>query len=172
MCALADGDRAQAAPIFEVLWPIVRRSCGSLLGDGEDAEDAAQNAMIRLFAQAPDYDRRTPVVAWALEIAWWECRTAWSRRRRDRTVSIDDTVAAALQASSHESHVLRRVLLEAVGDALQALPDAQRAAVEAWVIEADTPEATGALARKRRQRGLQRLREFFGYGSSGGESDA
>src|SRR5207302_10345249 len=78
---LADGDRAAFGPVFEALWPVLRAFCGRAVG-AADAEDAAQSALLRVFARAAEYDPEQRALPWVVGIAAWECRTL--RRRRDR----------------------------------------------------------------------------------------
>jgi RNA polymerase sigma-70 factor, ECF subfamily len=85
MTAAADGDRAAIDPLFHALWPLVTAYASRFLGDASLAEDAAQDAMVRLFAQLDRYDRSRDALTWALTHTTWQCRTARRRvqRRRD-----------------------------------------------------------------------------------------
>src|SRR5580765_3238617 len=80
---LADGDRSAFHPVFESLWPLVRRFAARHLHPG-DADDAAQEALLRVFRRAAEFDPGRSALAWALGIAAYEIRTARRRRRRRR----------------------------------------------------------------------------------------
>ena len=82
MSAAADGDRAAIDPLFNQLWPVVAGYANRLLGDSALAEDAAQEALVKLFGQLDQYDRERDALTWALTHATWQCRSA--RRQRDR----------------------------------------------------------------------------------------
>ena len=167
MARLADGDRDAATPCFEALWPRVWRFCASLLGE-HDADDAAQQTMIALFAQAVDYDPRRSATAWALSIAWWKCRavrTARGRRSVDpldaHTELADPRAPADELLAAHE----RQVALRA---AIADLSDADRAVIERALSEvADDPNEKPATLRKRKQRAIERLRRWFGVDEEG-----
>src|SRR5258705_8256855 len=83
MIRLADGDRSAFHPVFTALWPIVRRFTGRHLPPAE-AEDAAQETLLKLFRQASRYDPSRSVLAWALGVAGFEIMTARRRLLRRR----------------------------------------------------------------------------------------
>lgn len=162
---LADGDRAAIPPVFEALWPVVLRTCERLVRVPADAEDAAQGALIRLFAQAARYERGRSVQAWALALAWWECRTLNRKRDRDRHAPVE-AIDGVPDTTDIESDLSQARLLEAVGDALALLPPEQRAAVESAITGEIDATAPAATVRKRRQRALDYLRSLFAPSSS------
>jgi RNA polymerase sigma-70 factor (ECF subfamily) len=65
MALLADGDRSEIEPIFRALWPVIQACCRRALGDEADADDAAQQAMAKIFKEASRYDRTRPALPWA-----------------------------------------------------------------------------------------------------------
>lgn len=150
---LSDGDRSAATPVFEALWPAVRDFAARAVGD--DAQDMAQQALLKVFEQAASYDRSRDALAWALAIAGWEVKTELKRRARRREQAWE---AAAEQVASSGA------------TADESLDDARfRAAVEAAarsLSEADRTTLAEALAetgggatwRKRKERALTRLR--------------
>lgn len=155
---LADGDRAAFNDVFEVLWPRLLAFCRKMLGDGPDAEDAAQNSLTTLFARAANYDRDRSALGWALAIATWECRTV--RRRSSRSRIIDGPVPEEIAAStSPETDAAHRQLLAALEHALGELSDSDRLIVRETLLEmVETDQPADAAARKRRQRAFERLR--------------
>lgn len=84
MRRLAEGDRSAFDPVFDVLWPSALSVATRMLGPGQDAEDAAQEALAKLFARADHYDPARPALPWALTFVSWECRTIRKRRSRQR----------------------------------------------------------------------------------------
>ncbi len=82
MGALADGDRAAFQPVFEALWPRMRAWACVLLQDETQAEDAAQQALLRVFEQSHDFRKDKDVLTWGLTLVMWECRTLRKKRRR------------------------------------------------------------------------------------------
>jgi DNA-directed RNA polymerase specialized sigma24 family protein len=89
----ADGDRAALDPLLVALWPRLRAFCARLVTPA-DADDATQEALVKLCARLATYDRSRDAVTWALTLAAWECRTVRTpspsprgcgrRRRPDR----------------------------------------------------------------------------------------
>src|SRR5690348_17316476 len=92
---LAEGDRTAIEPSFNALWPVLRRFSARALGNEADAEDAAQQAVTKLFAQVADYDSQRDAVGWALTIAAYECRTVRRQRARRREVGADELLPIA-----------------------------------------------------------------------------
>jgi len=80
---LADGDRDAFHPVFVRLWPLLRGFAGRCLPPPE-AEDAAQEALLRVFARAAEFDRERDALSWVLGIAAYEIRSARQRTRRRR----------------------------------------------------------------------------------------
>ena len=68
---LADGDRSAFSPLYEALWPLMRRFAVRALEGSTDAEDAAQVALMKVFSHAAEFDAERDVVAWVLGIVAW-----------------------------------------------------------------------------------------------------
>lgn len=170
---LADGDRSAFGPVFSSLWPVLRAYAARALGDGPDAEDAAQCALLKLFSQACDFEPGRRALPWALAIVAWECRTVRKRRGRGREVPEEAGAAVPSDDASPEDATGDRELVQIARDALAELPvgDRQTLALsfgEAFAERVDASEAVGAAAlRKRKERALGRLRAAFRrlYGS-------
>lgn len=155
---LADGDRSAFDPLFAALWPLLSRVATRLLPHSADAEDAAQQALLRVFARAGAFDRRRDALPWILGILVWECRTLRRRaqRRREQRLPDGEALAALAAVDSAESAVVERDLLAAVEEALGTLPAGDREAILAAVR--DGPRPAGAAFRKRLERARRRLR--------------
>ena len=85
LARVADGDRSALEPAFARLHPLVLGFCRRVL-DGPTAEDAAQEALVNLFAHSGEYDASRDPIPWALAFASNACRTARKRtiRRREQ----------------------------------------------------------------------------------------
>lgn len=156
MARAADGDRRALEPLMAALWPRLRAFAARLLPPA-DAEDATQEALVKLCARLATYDRSRDAVTWALTLAAWECRTVRTRVRRRATVA---DVERPDPGARPDELVERRELLEAARDVVGALAPSDAATlVAAW---SDEREALGALApatfRKRLERALGRFR--------------
>lgn len=149
MTAAADGDRSAVEPLFRALWaPLVRyaeRFCGEL------AEDAVQEAFVKLFAQVDAFDRERDALAWAFTHVTWAARTARRKReRRGETTAAPEIVA---QPIVEDRDLVRAALAE-----LEALPARDREVIEAALFDARDPRIAPATFRKRLERALGRLR--------------
>ncbi|HEX5759929.1 MAG TPA: sigma factor [Thermoanaerobaculia bacterium] len=153
---LADGDRTAFEPLFAALWPLLSRFTARLLPSPADAEDAAQQALLKLFARASAFDRERDALAWAMGIAAWECRTARQRAARRREEPLGAAAAAA--GPSAEEAVVERDLLDAVRELLGTLRPEES---EAILAAAQGRRPPGAAFRKRLERARRRLREAW-----------
>ena len=161
MTELADGNRAAFDEVYERVWPLVRGFVGRHLRSGE-AEDVAQEALLRVFSRASEFDRDRDALAWILGIAAWEIRTSRTRERRRREESLEedkhDRDAAYL---SPEEAAVRRERDRLVGQALAALGPSDAATLQSYMSD-ERPAIAPATFRKRVQRAVERARALIG----------
>src|SRR5260221_6515610 len=105
MARLADGDGSAFHPAFAILWPALRSFAAARLPLA-DAEDAAQEALMKVFAQAARYDGRD-ALTWALAIAGYEVLTARRRCARLAGLAQPDEGLADLAPSPEELTIPR-----------------------------------------------------------------
>jgi len=79
--AAAGGDKVAFARLVEKHKQSVFGLCYRLLGGGEEARDAAQEAVVRSYTGIRDFDPRQPFAAWVLRIARNHCIDLLRRRR-------------------------------------------------------------------------------------------
>lgn len=125
----ANGDRAAARVLTARLTPRVLAQSYRMLGDLAEAEDVTQEALLRLWKIAPDWQQdRAQVGTWLYRVVANLC-TDRLRKRPSGASALDageepvDTAPSAPQAMQQAS---RRA---AVQQALQDLPARQRQAV-------------------------------------------
>lgn len=157
MSRVISGDRRAFDLLFTALWPSVHRFCISLLLEEADADDAAQLVMEKLFVQAHRYNPEYPVMAWALAIARWECKTILRRRARSRTGPLFDTQSHLDQSDLAE----RTELHEAVMWAISELSAADQGVIMESFWADDLAPTRDAAFRKRKQRAMERLRKAW-----------
>jgi RNA polymerase sigma-70 factor (ECF subfamily) len=155
MTAAADGDRDAIDPLFQALWPIALDYATRFLHARADAEDAAQDALVRLFAQVDRFDRSRDALAWAITHVVWQCRTV--RRRVQRRGECGELPQTALDGAAHaEERDLVRTALATVATLAPRDVEVIVAAI------ADDDALRDAIApatfRKRLERALARLR--------------
>ncbi len=153
MLELANGDRSAVQAIFDALWPALRSWCRRWL-PAADADDAAQQALLRLFAQAAAFDADGDALSWALSVAAWECRTIRKRAARRGEHQID---AVVVQNETPEALFLAAEQAQLAQTLLDSVADDERAFLEQLFAEAPTAPKDAAT-RKRKQRVLERVR--------------
>ena len=163
LARLADGDREAFRPAFLVLQPILRRYAARHV-PAEEAEDIAQEALVKVFAQASRFDPDKDAVAWAVEIASWELRT-WRRKHQRRRE--DALEAAALRgragaAPTPEEAAIAKDLDDLLDAVLRSLPALDQQTLRAYANDERPLGVPPATFRKRVERGLRRLRLHLG----------
>jgi RNA polymerase sigma-70 factor (ECF subfamily) len=120
-----------------------------------EAEDAAQEALLKIFHRAADFDPSRSALAWALGITYHEVRTARRRRQRRR-----EDVAAPMRADVRESPEEAAMRSEAEAILREALGALRPEDAETLRLYARGERAAIATAtfRKRVERALGRLR--------------
>jgi RNA polymerase sigma factor (sigma-70 family) len=174
----ANGD-AQAARVLTMrLAPRVLSFAARMLGgDLAEAEDVAQEAMLRLWRIAPDWRQgEAKVSTWLFRVASNLCT---DRLRRRRGVGLDDLGADPPDDSpGAEARLQAASRAEALEAALQDLPERQRQAVVlrhlegvsnpeiAAVMEISVEAVESLTARGKRAlaRALEGRRAELGYG--------
>ncbi len=156
---LALGERSAINPTFNLVWPVVRAFCASYLGQRGDAEDAAQNAIIKVFERAATYDPRRDGLTWVLTIALWECRTLRRRaERRSESVPLTAVNEPSEGRPDPEAEVTLKRTLEALMPLIDRLSDEERAALSDALNEV---QRANPAQRKRKQRALAQLRRWW-----------
>jgi DNA-directed RNA polymerase specialized sigma24 family protein len=154
----ADGDRSAFQPLFDGLWPVLVAFTGRALPSTADAEDAAQQTVLKVFSRIVDYDRTRDGLTWVLAMAAFEVMTIRkqsARRREIATVPLDVQDVGLDQEESLMRDQVRTALREAVGE---LSPGDQEALAP---IFGDTEPPAGETARKRRTRAIERLRAVW-----------
>jgi RNA polymerase sigma-70 factor (ECF subfamily) len=97
----------------------VYRLCYAILRDTAQADDAAQESLIRVWKALPRFDGRAALSTWIHAIARNRCLTALSRRRDHLSLSEPDVAAAAeAQVSVPADQDMPVALLRELVDAL------------------------------------------------------
>jgi RNA polymerase sigma-70 factor (ECF subfamily) len=161
LARLADGDRAAFPPAFTLLWPVTRNFARSFLRDDAGAEDAAQQALLRVFLHAGEFDPSRPALPWVIGIVANECRTIRRKTQRRREGPLAEAETQADSAASPEEEAARRDLERTAFIALDGLRPGDVEAVLAHVGAAPRPALPAATFRKRLERALKRLRRAW-----------
>ena len=117
----AGGDKQAFAAIYERHHQALYRYCRSILHDGDDAQDALHNTMLKALRALPGERRTIALKPWLYRIAHHESISLLRRRRP----AVDIAEAARLEAPAPAGS---EGLEELMGD-LRTLPARQRAAL-------------------------------------------
>lgn len=118
-----------------------------LLGDRAEAEDVAQEAMLRLWRAAGSWRAgEAQLSSWLYRVTVNLCTDRQRARARRRTEALDDVTEPADARADTEAALMARQRTDALQTALASLPDRQRQAVVLRHIEGLTnPEIAAIL---------------------------
>ncbi|MGY1943326.1 RNA polymerase sigma factor [Nocardia asiatica] len=118
--AARDGDAAAITALVSGSYPHVRRFAHTLCASAEDAEDAAQEALIILYRKIGTLRASGALASWMFRIVRNECLRQWRTMTRRPEPMPDSAVASA------EDEAVLRLEAGRVAAAIAALPADQR----------------------------------------------
>ncbi len=154
MVRLAAGHRDAFTVVFDGLWPHVLRFMTRAMPGYPDAEDMAQQTLLKVFARITDFDTTRDGVSWAFGIASYEVMTLRRQIQRRREVPAEHASNRIADAVTPEDAAIEGDLQRALTETLDSLTAADREAL----LTAPAGTLPSATWRKRRQRALERLR--------------
>ena len=132
------------------------RAALAILGDAQEAEDAVQDAFLRCWEKAPDFESGEHAKAWLLRVTVNGCKSRLRAPWRRRTAPLTDAYPAD---GPEEQETL---------EAVRALPAADRAVIHLYYYEgyqtAEIAAMTGqreGTVRSRLSRARSRLRDLL-----------
>ncbi len=130
-----NGDRAAAASLTQRLAPRALGVAMRMLGNRAEAEDIMQDAMMRLWRMAPDWQPgQAQVSTWLFRVVTNLCIDL-KRRQRGGTLDLDAIPEPADETRGALDQLQDKARLDALQDALMRLPVRQRQAVVLRHIE-------------------------------------
>lgn len=159
---LAAGDRSVVDAVFDRAEPAVRALAGRMLPRREDAEEASQQALLKIFERASAFDpERGEALAWILGVAAWECRTRRQRNRRSREDATAELPLTTSARQSPEDDAERRELLAALEAVMGTLRPEDQAVLEAALERRVRPSIAPGTFRQRLRRARIRLQQAW-----------
>src|SRR3989475_6683297 len=137
------GDRAAFGVLAERYAAPARRVARAVLDDPDDADDAAQDALLAALVKLQQYDPRRPFGPWLLRIV----ANAATDRRRGGSVRRVEPLDVGLTAGGPrpDTTAERRALNERLRQALAELPERRRMAVVLFDVEGYTHREIAAV---------------------------
>ena len=129
----AAGDQTAARLLTVRLTPGVLALARRMLGDQAEAEDVAQEAMMRLWKIAPDWQvGRAKPSTWLYRVTSNLCT---DRLRRRRSTGLDDIDEPTDETISVVEKLMQDDRAKALSEAMNALPERQKLAVHLRYID-------------------------------------
>ena len=160
MVAAQNGDGAAYEKLLVDVIPMLRGLVRAKVWDHHSAEDVVQNILLSIHRARHTYHPGRPFVPWLRAVA----RNAVFDHLRDRTRRRgreDPLPEGELAAPTEELPILREALSPELTEALEALPPAQRQAVELLQVQGLT--VVEAAARAGVSPGALKVRAHRGY---------
>lgn len=130
LAAYASGDRDAAQALASRLLPGVLGQATRMLSDRIEAEDVAQDAMMRLWKIAPDWrDGEAQISTWLYRVVANLCTDRLRKRKRSGAIGIDQVAEPADPAPGAPEQIQTNARMAALSDALAQLPERQAQAV-------------------------------------------
>ncbi|GAA0285547.1 RNA polymerase sigma factor [Rhodovulum strictum] len=144
LLAYGQGDARAARVLTLRLTPRALGYAARLLRDTAEAEDVAQEAMLRLWRIAPEWRAgEAKVTTWLYRVVTNLCT---DRLRRRRGQGLDEVPEPEDDAPGAEARLIAQARADALDAALAALPERQRQAVILRHIEGlSNPEIAGIM---------------------------
>ena len=127
LARFAAGDRLAARTLTLRLAPRCLSLARRMLADQTEAEDVAQEAMLRLWKVAPDWQEgQAQVSTWLYRVTANLCT---DRLRRRRSLPLDDNFDMPDDTPGIDANLIARDRVAALHQAITQLPERQRAAI-------------------------------------------
>ena len=134
LVAYANGDGQAAGVLTTRLLPRVLSQATRMLGNAAEAEDVAQDAMMRLWKIAPDWRHdEAQISTWLYRVTANLCTDRLRKRRGG--VSLDQVAEPHDSAPSVAAQMQTETRMRALSDALAQLPERQAQAVSLRHLE-------------------------------------
>lgn len=121
------GDRDALITLLREIETHVYRTAYYILGNEQDAMDAAQEALIRIYTKINSYEEKAMFKTWVQRIVTNICIDKF--RRTKATVSIDEHNMVFSAESNVEDEIMSAYIAKDIQDAIEKLPDHHRAVI-------------------------------------------
>jgi RNA polymerase sigma factor (sigma-70 family) len=162
MSRLSQGEREVFDPLFRALYPRALRLARTKVAE-DDAVDAAQSIMMKVFARASEFEGGKPVLPWFYAVAANELRSVRRRAVVRGKRAVDEERGHDVQgAGDPERLLLEQELRGCLDEAIAALDDTSAEAIACMIDDRPYPGIGASAFRKRVSRAYARLRLLLG----------
>jgi len=127
IAAAKKGDQKAFGALVDRYTGVVRRVARSILENGFDADDAAQDAFLLAWRNLERFDAKRPFRPWLMRIAVNAATDLYRRRKVRHASALPETLEDRAAGPDRETD--RALLRERLSEALSELSERQRAAV-------------------------------------------
>lgn len=121
------GDRDALITLLREIEQHVYRTAYYILNNEQDAQDAAQEALIRIYTKIHTYEEKAQFKTWVQRIVTNICIDKF--RRSKATVSIEEHEMVFAAPSDVEAEILSTAAAQDIQEAIQKLPEHHRTVV-------------------------------------------
>jgi RNA polymerase sigma-70 factor (ECF subfamily) len=125
--AAQSGDRDALITLLREIETDVYRTAYYLLGNEQDAMDAAQEALIRIYTKINSYEEKAMFKTWVQRIVTNLCIDTFRRSRP--TVSIEQHEMSFVSENNVEDEVISAYIAQDIKEAIGKLPEHHRSVV-------------------------------------------
>lgn len=125
--AAQSGDRDALVRLLREIETHVYRTAYYILGNEQDAMDASQEALLRIYTKIGSYEQKAKFKTWVQRIVTNVCIDKF--RRAKPTVSIEEHDMVFATHANVEDEVISTYVAKDVRDAIDKLPDHHRAVI-------------------------------------------
>lgn len=162
MSRLSFGEREAFDPLFRALYPRALRLAQVKLKE-DQAADAAQLIMMKVFARASEFEAGKPVLPWFYAVAANEVHTLRRRAIAHRSRELDESAGHEVSTEeTPERTFLEHELRRCVQRAISCLDVESAEAIGVMLNDGPRPPIAGSAFRKRVSRAYGRLRLLLG----------
>ena len=127
------GDRGALIQLLKHVEKHVYRTAFYMLGNEQDALDASQEALLRIYHKISSYEEKAKFSTWAQRIVTNICIDLF--RKRKEWVSIDEHPLQIEDPLTVEDHILQNDAKKNINEAIQQLPAPQRMVITLRYIQ-------------------------------------
>jgi RNA polymerase sigma-70 factor (ECF subfamily) len=124
----AGGDPEAISSFIDFYWPRIHRTASLITGGGPDAEDVAQDVVLRAVGALPDLDLSSSIEPWIDRVSANAARD-WLRKRSRRAEVLVEEPPVQEADTAWADRVDAGIFSETLLSALRALSDEQRAVI-------------------------------------------